>query len=259
MGLIGSDQTAVMARLALDELIDQLLHSNALSLKLTANPLVADRAWHLTENTCIRAFSADDPQAKKRAHHALFILYQSWLADPLSPAAANQFSSAAFRGSEITSSLSGCGRKANASTTRDQCLTPAISSTKLRALCQQHPASHHPLFDFLASEASAAQIDYFFKSDSALNLLFFDLVAMGLVGSLPETRAEIAQNLWDEIGQGSTEITHVNLYKDLLKRRNIALPDNHFAHLYEWQGLAGYNAFMLGGRKTVSITTNHWA
>ncbi|MFW8253808.1 iron-containing redox enzyme family protein, partial [Klebsiella pneumoniae] len=91
-----------------------------------------------------------------------------------------------------------------------------------------------PLFDFLASEASAAQIDYFFKSDSALNLLFFDLVAMGLVGSLPETRAEIAQNLWDEIGQGSTEITHVNLYKDLLKRRNIALPDNHFAHLYEW-------------------------
>ncbi len=71
---------------------------------------------------------------------------------------------------------------------------------ELRALCQQHPASHHPLFDFLASEASAAQIDYFFKSDSALNLLFFDLVAMGLVGSLPETRAEIAQNLWDEIG-----------------------------------------------------------
>lgn len=43
-GVIGSDQTAVMTRLALDELIDQLLHSNALSLKLTANPLVADRA-----------------------------------------------------------------------------------------------------------------------------------------------------------------------------------------------------------------------
>lgn len=212
-GVIGSDQTAVMARLALDELIDQLLHSNALSLKLTANPLVADRAWHLTENTCIRAFSADDPQAKKRAHHALFILYQSWLADPLSPAAANQFHPL----------LSG--------------IRNYIESEWLRAESKR----------FLASEASAAQIDYFFKSDSALNLLFFDLVAMGLVGSLPETRAEIAQNLWDEIGQGSTEITHVNLYKDLLKRRNIALPDNHFAHLYEWQGLAGYNAFMLGG------------
>ena len=81
---------------------------------------------------------------------------------------------------------------------------------ELHALCQQHPASHHPLFDFPCQRGLAAQIDYFFKSDSALNLLFFDLVAMGLVGSLPETRAEIAQNLWDEIGQGSTEITHVN-------------------------------------------------
>jgi hypothetical protein len=53
---------------------------------------------------------------------------------------------------------------------------------ELRDLCQKHPASHH-LFDFLSSSASSTQIDYFFKSDSALNLLFFDLVAMGLVGS----------------------------------------------------------------------------
>jgi hypothetical protein len=45
----------------------------------------------------------------------------------------------------------------------------------------------------------------------------------------------------------NNEITHVNLYKDLLKRRDIALPDNHFTHLYDWQGLAGYNAFMPGG------------
>jgi glucose-6-phosphate-specific signal transduction histidine kinase len=56
---------------------------------------------------------------------------------------------------------------------------------------------------------------------------------------VPETRAEIAQNLWDEIGQGSTEITHVNLYKDLLKRRNIALPDNHFAHCTSGRGWPG--------------------
>lgn len=58
-------------------MIDQLLHSNALSLKLTANPLLADRVWYLTENTCIKAFTANDPQAKKRAHGALFKLYRA--------------------------------------------------------------------------------------------------------------------------------------------------------------------------------------
>ncbi len=150
-GVIGSDQTAVMARLALDELIDQLLHSNALSLKLTANPLVADRAWHLTENTCIRAFSADDPQAKKRAHHALFILYQSWLADPLSPAAANQFHPLL---SGIRNYIESEWLRAESKRFHRQ--RPVLNAgnivDELRALCQQHPASHHPLFDFLASE-----------------------------------------------------------------------------------------------------------
>ncbi len=128
-GVIGSDQTAVMAWLALDELIDQLLHSNALSLKLTANPLVADRARHLTENTCIRAFSADDPQAKKSVRTTRC----SFSISPGLPTRSRQRLPISFircfPGSEITSSLSGCGRKANASTTRDQCLTPAISST----------------------------------------------------------------------------------------------------------------------------------
>nr|MDQ6120511.1 hypothetical protein [Klebsiella pneumoniae subsp. pneumoniae] len=166
--MIGSDQTAVMARLALDELIDQLLHSNALSLKLTANPLVADRAWHLTENTCIRAFSADDPQAKKRAHHALFILYQSWLADPLASGRQSVSSAAGIRNYIESEWL-------RAESKRFHHQRPMLNAgnivDELRALCQQHPASHHPLFDFLASEASAAQIDYFFKSDSALNLL----------------------------------------------------------------------------------------
>ena len=242
----GNEQDSSMGWLYLDEMIDQFLHSHALSLKLTANPLLADRIWHLTEATCIKAFTASEPQAKKHAHGALFKLYQAWLAEPLSAVAKNQYHPLL------------CGIRnyieaewLRAEKKRFDGLIPTLNAgnivEELRDLCQKHPASHHPLFDFLSSSASSRQIDYFFKSDSALNLLFFDLVAMGLVGSLPETRAEIAQNLWDEIGQGSQEITHVNLYKDLLKRRDIDLPDNHFAHLYDWQGLAGYNAFMLGG------------
>lgn len=242
----GNERHGSVSMPSLDETIDQLIHSNALSLKLTANPLLADRVWHLTENTCVRAFSAGDPVARKCAHAALFKLYQAWLAEPLSAPAQNQFHPLL---SAVRSYIE--SEWLRAENKRFIAHKPVLNAgnivEELRDLCQRHPASHHPLFDFLSACASEAQIDYFFKSDSALNLLFFDLVAMGLVGSVPETRAEIAQNLWDEIGQGSNEITHVNLYKDLLKRRDIALPDNHFAHLYDWQGLAGYNAFMLGG------------
>jgi hypothetical protein len=109
-GFTGNEQNSSMARLYLDEMIDQLLHSNALSLKLTANPLLADRIWHLTEATCIKAFTASEPQAKKHAHGALFKLYQAWLAEPLSAVAKNQFHPYSA-GSEITSSQNGYGRK----------------------------------------------------------------------------------------------------------------------------------------------------
>lgn len=50
-GFTGNEQHSAMARLSLDDMIDQLLHSNALSLKLTANPatggqsLVPDRKY----------------------------------------------------------------------------------------------------------------------------------------------------------------------------------------------------------------------
>lgn len=241
-----SDNPFDMDKLPLDEMIDRLINSDELSLTLTATPQLAEKVWYLMENTCIRAFTAGDLQAKKSALGALFQLYQTWLAEPLSMAAKNQFHPLLTRIRNYIES-----EWLRAEKKHMVCHKPVLNAgnivAELRKLCEMHPASHHPLFDFLATSASATQIDYFFKSDSALNLLFFDLVAMGLVGSLPETRAEIARNLWDEIGQGSHEITHVNLYKDLLKRRDIALPDNHFTHLYDWQGLAGYNAFMLGG------------
>ncbi|PQV78149.1 iron-containing redox enzyme family protein, partial [Cronobacter sakazakii] len=87
-------------------------------------------------------------------------------------------------------------------------------------------ASHHPLFEFLEKDASTRQLYYFFKSDSALNLIFFDLVAYTLIGSQPETRGTISENLWDEIGHGDNVFTHVNLYKDVLARQDITLPSN---------------------------------
>jgi hypothetical protein len=151
-----------MARLALDELIDQLLHSNALSLKLTANPLVADRAWHLTENT-----SAPSPLTIHRPK-SVHTTRCSFSISPGLPTRSRQRLPISFircfPGSEITSSLVAAGGK---QTSTERMLNAGNIVDELRALCQQHPASHHPLFDFLASEASAAQIDYFFKSDSA--------------------------------------------------------------------------------------------
>ncbi|WP_238486008.1 iron-containing redox enzyme family protein [Rahnella perminowiae] len=102
------------------------------------------------------------------------------------------------------------------------------------------------MFDFLEKDASREQLYYFFKSDSALNLIFFDLVAYTLIGSQPETRGTISENLWDEVGHGDNIFTHVNLYKDVLSRQDIQLPQNHYINMYGVEALAGHNAFMIG-------------
>jgi hypothetical protein len=148
--------------------LTSFINSNALSLKLTANPhwrtgLVPDRK-HLYQGF-YRQRSAGEKTCPRRA----FQLYQTWLAEPLSAAAKNQFHPCSA-GSEATSSQNGCGRKK-----RFSFPYPVLNAgnivEELRHLCQKHPASHHPLLIF-SSSASATQIDYFFKSDSALNLLF---------------------------------------------------------------------------------------
>ncbi|WP_205408801.1 iron-containing redox enzyme family protein [Vibrio palustris] len=72
------------------------------------------------------------------------------------------------------------------------------------------------------------------------------MVAYTLIGSEQSTRGTISENLWDEVGHGDNYFTHVNLYKDVLSRQDIELPNNHYIDMYNEAGLAGHNAFMLG-------------
>ncbi|HFN0790220.1 TPA: iron-containing redox enzyme family protein [Klebsiella variicola subsp. variicola] len=236
----------------LDVITHLLVNKSDLQGFYVSNPDVMSRLNELTENCLKAAFIVGDRTAQREVQQTLFNLYQTYLSEPLSCASSNQYDPALI---QVRSRLENNWLeyekrrygKINVNLKADNVIQ------QLRDLWISHRASHHPLFDFLATKATEQQIYYFFKSDSALNLLFFDLVAMTLVGSFPETRGEISHNLWDEIGEGSNEFTHVNLYKDLLDRRGIELPEDHFSHLYDWQGLAGYNAFMLGG-----VTRKHY-
>lgn len=231
---------------------DAPLNEVVLQLANTPNPADLLQQQGITEeqilDTCRalsgQAYSEGNLLARKELQHALFILNNLSLAEPQSAAAGNQYHPLllALKQEIQTHWLS-----------YEMSRVPKITigkgenlSHQLIELCQSHRASCHPIFDFLESTASVEQMDYFFKSDSALNILFFDLVALMLPGSLPQTRAEICKNLWDESGNGDPNRTHVGLYEHLLTQRNISLLDDRFTNLYTWQGYTGYNVFMLG-------------
>lgn len=237
---------------ALDTSILELLESPNLNNYLSQHPEIAETLIELTKQKLQDAYQKGSTQSMRELQQTLYSLYQPHLAEPLSVLSENQFNPTLLT---IRQLIEEQWLKYEEKKYKEFNIpnNPDTFVTDLRTLWTNHIASHHPLFDFLETEANRQQIFYFFKSDSSLNLLFFDLVAMTLVGSRLETRGEISRNLWDEIGEGSDQFTHVNLYKDLLARTQIGLADDHYGHLLTWQGLTGYNAFMLG-----SVNRKHY-
>ncbi|PKE31909.1 spermidine/putrescine ABC transporter [Rahnella sp. AA] len=199
-----------------------------------------------------RAYQKNSVADQQIIQHTLFIIYQSLLAHPLSAPAARQYDSNLL---EIKDKIECCwlDNEFSGLSIPQEVESSAHYGDFLKTVWHKHRASHHPVFEFLEKDASVEQLYYFFKSDSALNLIFFDLVAYTLIGSQPETRGTISENLWDEIGHGDNVFTHVNLYKDVLARQDITLPENHYVDMYGVEALAGHNAFMLG-----SVNRKHY-
>jgi hypothetical protein len=111
-------------------------------------------------------------------------------------------------------------------------------------MCKAHPAASHRVFDFMASEASLEHFRVFFESDAHLNLRFFDLLALCLVGTAGTAKTELASNLWDEAGRGNGAAGHVTLFANALAVVGGRAPHGSDLHDQTWQALAGHNLFV---------------
>jgi len=190
------------------------------------------------------AFEHRDAIALREVHRSLFLLYELHVADPGQIRCANQFNGLL---NSVRTSIERAWLEAEAKQAPDlgQPATAAELVAALKRIWAEHPVSSHPIFDFLERDASYEQIVMFFKSDSALNIRFFDLIVLSLVGSQEEVRKELAQNFWDEAGRGEPGRSHVSLFRHLLDTVGIGQADDDHASVLDWQGLAGYNLFML--------------
>ncbi|CAJ4417812.1 putative ABC-type spermidine/putrescine transport protein [Burkholderia pseudomallei] len=190
-----------------------------------------------------RAFVDGDEASLTDVHRALYTLYELHVAAPASGVVTNQFS-------PLLTDLRGIlERRWMESECRHLRVLPTMVAsgelvTAIKAVVTAHPASHHRLFDWIERTATRAQLEGFFRSDTALNVRFFDLIVMAMIGSMPEVRKELASNFWDEAGRGDPQRTHVRLFRRLLDELGIGQAEDDFASELTWQGLRGYNLFM---------------
>ncbi|WP_084162648.1 iron-containing redox enzyme family protein [Paraburkholderia bannensis] len=235
---------AAMLEKTLDDAVWSLSECRELGALVDGNP-AWERAFLERADTVLQAaFSRGDAFALKEIHRALFWLYELHVLDGASPRAVNQFDPTLTRLRARIERAWLAHAQRQAEPERVAADSESVVSA-LRTLWAQHPVAAHPLFDFLEKDASREQIVTFFKSDSALNIRFFDLLVYSMIGSRMGVRKELAQNFWDESGRGDAQRGHVSLFQYLLDTVGVERASDHHASELNWQGLAGYNLFML--------------
>lgn len=225
------------------EIIRNLIQAPYVDQLLAGSPGLHAHLWSRTAEVMRGAYLEHDISALTEFHRALFSLYDMHVASPTAPGIENQFS---VHLNAIRSHLE--QEWLRAERVRIGALPNAHDADSLihavKQMWRDHPASHHRLFDCLQAHATLDQLRAFFQSDAALNIRFFDLIVMALIGSEPEARTELASNFWDEAGRGNPARSHVALFRHLLNAIDIGqAPDDHASTL-TWQGLRGYNLFM---------------
>lgn len=105
-------------------------------------------------------------------------------------------------------------------------------------LKQSGPGQDDPLFPWLAENASAEQLKWFFEQEAAGEAGFDDLVALTQVKMPVQAKLELARNYWDEMGRGQREGMHGPMLDALVETLQV----DPVIEKTAWESLALANA-----------------
>jgi len=86
----------------------------------------------------------------------------------------------------------------------------------LKKLISNHPCSTHPFYHTFLGKADAADLKYFLAQETNLDPRFDDILALMQVGVQGGPKMEIANNYYDEMGNGRPEQVHSHIFKRTL-------------------------------------------
>jgi len=78
------------------------------------------------------------------------------------------------------------------------------------------PGQQHPLFDWLAEQASLEEMRWFLTQEAAGEAGFEDLIAYTQIKLPPQAKLECARNFWDEMGHGKQAAMHAQMLEGMV-------------------------------------------
>jgi hypothetical protein len=232
---------------SIDRLIEYLVHHDELGDQVRAEPELEQSLLARVRHALHKAYTERDSETMRVVQLALYYLYSLNRALPVHSEIRNQYDPTLIG---IRNSIEDAWIGYELSQIE---ITPGnipespkefISYFKARYATN---ASAQRFYGYLERDASAAGIADFFASDCPLNMLFFDLVAMSLIGLEGGRRSELVRNLWDESGHGVDEKSHTMLFRRVMAYSGRPCDPDRAVEDLSWEGLAGYNLYLFLG------------
>ncbi len=207
---------------------------------------VARRAYPADRTTDRQSASWIDNSARDELHRSLVVLYQQHVRLPTDSSLANQyhpFTCGLTRELELPweNDMLRRIRASHGFSPASLPTGPSEFAAWYKQAAFNHPLYEHDLYAFVASEATLAQLEWFFKMECAGEAAFDDLVALAQLGTSGEVKMEMASNYWDEMGKGKSHAVHTHLFHRLIEGLDLRSPD---ASDLPWQVLAGVNVML---------------
>ena len=232
----------------LDVIVENLLRNQELDELIEANPRMASEIMDKASLAVHSSFEEGDQASLRVLHRALCHLYEQNIHAPGTHVVVNQYNPFLIALRNRVEKAWDAFECSRLDVRREQIPdTPEAFISFFKEYCASHPAATHKLFDYFKNEATREDIIQFFVHDCALNVRFYDLIVLSMLGLDHGPRVELARNLWDEVGRGVEENTHTTLFKRVLEYVNVEQRPDNFLDVLDWQGLAGYNLYLYFG------------
>ena len=96
----------------------------------------------------------------------------------------------------------------------------------LKRVIENHKSNLHPFYnEFLAKHAKSEHIASYITQESTLDPRFDDILAMMQIGLPTQQKIELANNYYDEMGNGKPELVHSYLFKKAMVA--LGIDDNY--------------------------------
>jgi heme oxygenase-like protein len=194
------------------------------------------------------AYDAGDPTALQDVQQALFAIYETSFANPLSPACTHEWAPWLVAVRErmertwLASDLATLDVP-----TADACrrmTTDEVRDWFLRAAAEESTVDRD-VVGYLEHHATVEDYKLFVRADAHLNFRFYDALVLSLIHYSEPVKTEISEHFWEEAGEGAVDRSHTRQFSRSLER--LGLGWELSPTWDDWRPFAGYNLYLCLG------------